>query len=148
MSKFKVQQPLIHIPSFKTYYVSGSFLKEEIESLGFTVPMGRLDSQYYYTDLEGWGAILWDLVFNSNLYKADRFDCENYALKAMTLCAERYGLNTMGLVIGDIPQGRHGFNIFYHGDGFMLWEPNDGFPYSGSPFEIGEHGYRPDMVLI
>jgi len=98
--------------------------------------------------LEGWGNILWDLVFNSNLYKADRFDCENYALKAMTTCAERYGLNTMGLVIGDIPLGRHGFNIFFHGDGFMLWETNDGFSYAGTPFEIGEYGYHPDIVLI
>lgn len=110
--------------------------------------MGMLDWQYYHTDLEGWNEVLFNLIFKSNLYKQDKFDCENYALKAMNTCAERYGLNTLAVVIGDIPQGRHGFNILYYGDGFMLWEPNDGFPFSGSLFEIGDYGYQPELVLI
>ena len=148
MSKVKVQKPVIHIPSFEKHQIAGVYLKSQLEDLGLEVPMGMLDGQYYYTNLEGWCKVLYDLAFGSNLYKKDNFDCENYALKAMNLCHERYGLNTMALAIGDIPDGRHGFNIFYHGEGFMLWEPNDGFDYSGSPFEIGEYGYIPDMILI
>lgn len=148
MSKFKIEQPVIHLPSFNQYEITGPALKEKIQALELKIPMGMLDGRYYYTDLEGWGNILYDLAFKSKLYKRDRFDCENYALKAMTLCAERYGLNTLVMVIGDIPQGRHGFNIFYYGDGFMLWEPNEGFPWSGEPFEIGENGYIPDLVLL
>ena len=148
MSKIKTQQPVVHIPSFREYQISSPVLKIKIEALGLSIPMGMLDYQYFHTDLEGWSKVLYNLVFKSNLYKKDKFDCENYALKAMSLCAERYGLNTLAMVIGDIPQGRHGFNMLYHGDGFMLWEPNEGFPFSGSSFEVSEHGYHPDVVLI
>ncbi|MBA7652219.1 hypothetical protein ES703_60049 [subsurface metagenome] len=148
MSKFKIQQPVIHLPSYTQYLKEGTALKQEVEALGFQIPMGLLDRHYYYTNLEGWGNILYDLVFNSNLYKRDRFDCDNYALKAMNVCAERYGLNTLAMVIGDMPQGRHAFNMLYYGEGFMLWEPNEGFDWSGVPFEIGENGYVPDLILI
>lgn len=135
-------------PSFKEYSISMIEFKSRIDTLGVKVPMGMLDSWYYYTDLEGWGNVLCNLIFSSSLYKTDRFDCSNYGLKAMNECAERYGLNTLALVIGDTPQGRHGFNMLYYGDGFMLWEPNDGFPFSGSVFEIGEYGYKPDLILV
>jgi len=148
MSNFRLQQPMVHLPSFKVYQVTGLFLKAEIETLGLEIPLGMLDGQYYHTDFEGWGKVLYNLTFSSGLYKKDKFDCENYALKAMNLCAERYGLNTLALVIGSIPQGRHGFNMFYFGDGFRLWEPNMGFDWSGEPFEIGEYGYQSDKVLI
>ena len=149
MSSFKVQQPVIHIPSFDEYQISSPLLRAHLQVMGLVVPMGMLDSVYYYTDLEGWAKILYDLVLKSSLYKTDRFDCENYALRVMNLCAERYGLNAMGLVIGDMPLGRHGFNIFYCGaDIFMLFEPNEDFGYEGEAFEIGEHGYQPDEVLI
>lgn len=149
MSNLTFQQPVIHTPSFKEFKISAPNLIGKLKGLGFGVPMGMLDAQYFFTDLEGWGKVLQDLVFKSNLYKTDKFDCENYALKAMNACAERYGLNTLCMVIGNTPQGRHGFNIFYYGgDGFMLWEPNEGYSFSGSAFEIGEYGYRPDTVLV
>lgn len=148
MSKIRFQQPVVHLPKFKEYQITGSMLKYKIEALGLKIPMGMLDRQYYHPDLEGWGKVLENLVFKSSLYQKDRFDCENLALKAMNLCAERYGLNTLAMVIGDIPQGRHGFNMFYTGESFMLWEPNEGFPFSGSAFEIGDFGYVPELVLV
>ena len=149
MSSFKLQQPVTHIPSFDEYEITGHSLKSKLKALGLEVPLEMLDYTYYHTDLEGWGKILYDLVLKSSLYKTDRFDCENYALRVMNLCAERYGLNAMGLVIGDMSLGRHGFNIFYCGDDhFMLFEPNEGFGYDGEAFEIGGHGYQPNLVLI
>jgi len=148
MSKFKTQAPVVHIPSFSTYDIEIADLRHLVEGIGAKLPIGMLDSHYYYTDLEGWGKVLWDLVFNSNLYKPDQFDCDNYALKAMSRCAEIYGMNTLAMVIGDIPSGRHAFNMLFHGDGFMLWEPNAGFPYAGIPFEIGENGYILDQVIV
>ena len=147
MSKLKVQNPIVHTPTYKESIIDGMSIYSKITGMGYKMPLGLLDSTYYYTDLEGWGNVLWDLVFKSALYKADRFDCENFAFKAMSLCAEKYGLNTLGVVIGDIPSGRHGFNILFHGDGFKLFEPNEGFGYGGL-FEIGEHGYTIDWVII
>lgn len=142
-------------PKFNEYTVPANELMGKIQGLGLSVQFGgMLDSYYYYTDLEGWGEILWDLVFRSGLYSQDKYDCENYALKAMNECAEKYGLNTMMAVVGQMPQGRHGFNLFYYGrgllsnaSGFMLFEPNDGFAWSGA-FEIGEFGYKPEQVLV
>lgn len=78
--------------------------------------------------------------------------CQDYALKAQTVCAERYELNSLRLCIGDIPQGKHGFNLFPYGDGegiegIMLFEPNEGYKWSGI-LEMGEKGYQPELVLI
>lgn len=148
MSKFKVQQPAIHIPNFKEYQITGLLLKAKIESLGLEIPMGMLDWQYFHTDLEGWGKVLENLVFSSSLYKKDKRDCDWYAFKAFVECQARFGLNTLAMVIGDMPQGRHAFNMFYTGEGFLLFEPNDGFLFSGSAFEIGEFGYQPELILL
>ena len=153
MSKIVYRDPLIHIPTFKEYQVDGGYILNKVTELGLKVPMGLLDWNYYYTDLEGWGKVLYDLAFNSDLYKNDRFDCENFALKAMNVCAERYGLNALVMTIGDMPLGRHGFNIFCYGtagniEGWKLWEPNGGFEWSGQPFDIGENNYFPDLVLL
>ena len=150
MSKITIKMP-VHTPSFKTYKTTANHLVGQLiplENYGISVPFGMLDYNYYYTDLEGWGTILYDLVLKSNLYKPDRFDCEDYALKAMTLCKERYGLNSFGVAIGETPLGRHGFNIFYCGGGFMLFEPNDSFRFAGEAFEIGGHDYKPQLVLL
>ena len=148
MSKLKVQNPVVHTPSLKEDVLSSIAFRPKLEAIGLKIPLFLLDGWYYYVSLEDWGKVLWDLVFSSSLTKLDKFDCDNYALKAMTICHERYGLNTMGMVIGNIPSGRHAFNIFYHGDGFKLWEPNSGFTYAGTPFEIGENGYHMEIVLI
>ncbi len=127
--------------------ISGDELSQRLVDLGFSVPLGMLDSTYYFTDAEGWAKVLSDMTFKSDLYKAERFDCEDYAMKACVTCWERYGLNAFGLVLGMTPAGYHGFNIFYDGVGFTLHEPNEGFGFGG-PFPIGEHGYIPSMIVM
>ena len=150
MSNIQVQKPLIHTPSFTEYKIAKQYLRFKLQELGLeTIPADfSFDSWYYYTDLNGWGKLLPDLIIHSDLYKEDKFDCEDYALKAQVICAERYGLNAFRLCLGNSPQGFHGFNIFYFGEGFMLWEPNGGFELSGSAFEVGEEGYLPKYVLL
>jgi len=157
MSKIKLQQPVIHTPSFKRYGVQQSYLAGELKKLSlhcFPVTDDYvLDAWYYYTNLKGWAKILPDLVSHSNLYKSNVFDCEDYALKAQVECALRYGLNSFRMCIGNMPQGMHGFNIFPYGDetgiqGFMLFEPNDGFDWAGNAFKIGDNGYVPMDVFI
>ena len=148
MSIIKLRQPIEHIPSFTEYLLDFNALYWKIAKAGIEVPLGMLDRYYYTTDLEGWGRVLYDMTFNSNLYKDDRFDCENFAFKAFNICAERYGLNTLAVVIGDTPMGRHGFNMVCTTNEFLLYEPNEAFPFSGSVFEIGEFGYKPEMVII
>ena len=147
MSQFRFRAPVQHIPGFRELEIDAQPLLVKLQKAGIKVPVGLLDNRYYFTDLEGWGKVLSDLTFKSNLYAKEKWDCDNYALKAMTVCAERYGLNTLGMVIGDIPTGRHAFNLFYYGEGFMLHEPNAGFEYGGM-FGLGENGYRADMLIM
>jgi len=161
MSKIRLQQPVIHIPSFLEYKISGSELAKKYSDLGIDMPFVRSDSWYYHSDVEGWTKIMPDLVIKSSLYKRDRFDCEDYALKAQVTCAERYGLNTLRYTYGKMPLGAHGFCSFWTGDGMMLFEPNEGFKDGRGTvhdlwgsldgdivFPIGANGYIPIAVLL
>ncbi len=151
MSKIKVQQPILHLPSFKEYKISGADLANKYEELDIEMPFPRSDFWYYYSNPEGWAKVLADLTITSGLYKKDRFDCEDYALKAQVMCAERYGLNTLRYTYGKMPLGYHGFNSFWAGDRIMLFEPNEGFVSyldGNLVFELGDNSYEPKTVLI
>ena len=148
MCKLKVKQPIVRTPSFVEQSIPWDKLDDKLAPLNASLPLGLLDGQYYFTDLDGWLKIIWDLTFASSLYKNDRWDCDNFSFKAMTQCAERYGLNTMAYVSGNTPGGYHAFNMVYTGDEFLLFEPNDGFPFSGQLFPIGEFGYEVDTIIL
>jgi len=151
MSRLKVQQPIVHTPSFKEYKISGPELAKKYEGLGIEMPFPRSDNWYYHSDAEGWAKILPDMVIKSSLFKPDRTDCDWYARKAFVVCCERYGLNTLLYTYGKMPLGPHGFNSFWVGDGMMLFEPNEGFVdyLDGNlVFELGENEYIALAVLI
>ena len=155
MSKITLQNPVIHTPSYKRWGIQRYYVVKELEKLGLTALLEGedyvFDGWYYYTNMEGWGKVLYDLVFSSNLYN-NVFDCDKYALKAYIECCQRYKMNTLLACLGKVNTG-HAFNIFIYGDengleGAMLWEPNDGFSWSGEVFEIGEYDYQPEVVLL
>lgn len=127
--------------------MSGAELAKKYSGLGIEMPFPRSDNWYYYSDVEGWAKILPDLLIKSSLYSEDRYDCEDYAMKAQIVCAERYGLNTLRYTYGRAPQGTHGFNSLWTGDGFLLFEPNGGFDVE-VVFPFGDNGYIPEKVLI
>lgn len=138
----------------RSYFVQ-KLAEVGIEPINIEIDGQRLilDSLYYYTTMDDWLTIIGSLMFDSDLYKKNKFDCEDYALKAQVVCAETYGLNAFRWVVGFIPTGGHGFNIVPYGDatgieGFMLWEPNDGFEHSGSLFNLGDFGYEAKLALV
>ena len=148
MSKFKVR--VNHTPSFTEYAITGSELALKYERLGVAMPFPRSDHWYYYTDDKGWAKVLSYLVFSNALYKADKFDCEDFALKAQTKCAELFGLNTLRYTYGNTPWGAHGFNSLFSAGSFILFEPNAQFQETqGAPiFNWGENDYKPTHVLL
>lgn len=161
MSKFKVQQPIIHLPTFREYRISGRELASKYEALNIEMPFPRSDYWYYHSDPEGWAKIVPDLLIKSNLYRPDKRDCDWYALKAFVMCCERYGLNTLLYTYGSMPLDYHGWNTFWVGDCLMQFEPNEGFEDERGDyhdfwgvldgdivFGIGENGYEPKQVLI
>jgi len=137
----------VAIKDFKLYTMSGNSLWAKLQTAGIGTPMGMLDGTYYYTDEEGWKLILGDLVQNSSLYETDRYDCDKFSMKARVLAFERYALNTCGFVIGDIPQGRHSFNLIVTTTGFLLFEPQNNIANFGV-FPLGGRDYKADIILI
>lgn len=138
---------LFYKPKYNIYSMSRAAMQNKLKEIPVQIPCGLFDSNYYYTDDQGWANILINAISSSLLYKSDKFDCENYAMKAMSTIAEKYGLNAFGVCLGHMSQGYHGFNIFYVGNRFMLFEPNLGYSYAGY-FEIGDHSYQPSQVLM
>jgi len=151
-----------HIPSFNIYEAQRHHLLDRLEEVSVK-PMIEapgddpfvLSYRWTYTDLDGWGKVIPDLVLASDLYKPDVFMCWGYALNAQVECAKRYGLNTFLMCIGKVEgyTAKHAFNIFPYGDiheikGLLLFEPNDGFKWAGNAFDIGENGYQPQYVLM
>jgi len=117
-------------------------LMEKIYSKGWDLPVGMLDAKYYYTDRAGWAEIISDIVFNSPLFQKDKFDCDNFAFRAMSLCAERHGINACGVAIGASPFGRHAWNVIYDGEGFVFFEPQ-----TGEFLEIDGEYHADDIII-
>jgi hypothetical protein len=137
----------IAIKDFKVFLMSGTELWARLSAAGIGTPMGMLDNNYFYTDEAGWKLILGDLVQNSNLYVTDKYDCDKFAMKSRVLAFERYGLNTCGFVIGDVPAGRHSFNLIVTTTGFLLFEPQNNIANFGV-FPLNGRSYHTDVVLI
>jgi len=150
MSKIKVPVSIIHVPSFNEFKISRADLAYQYREMGVKMPFPHSDAWYYHTDVEGWTNVLMHLIIKSNLYKKDRFDCEDYAIKAMVTCAELYGLNSLRYTYGGTPLGAHGFNSLWTGEEFLLFEPNMGFlaQFDFLIFDWGSNGYNPSHVLL
>jgi len=148
MSSFSVK--VNHIPKIVELEISGQQLSLQYEKAEAQMPFPRSDHWYYYTNLEGLHAMLRYLVFSGTLYKADKFDCEDYALKAQTKAAEVFGKNALRYTYGNTPWGAHGFLSIWTEQGFMIFEPNASFQEKiGSPyFPWGANGYEPSHVLL
>ena len=167
MSKVKVQSPvqnpIVHLPSYKKWRVPGTYVDQVVGSLGLTLmyPNG-VRKWYHYTDNIGRAALLPHLILKSDLYKADAFTCINYAFEVWNVCGKTYGLNTWVPVIGKIPGTtvRHAWNLIMVGDEtgllkeeFTYFEPNNGWEMGQllelayQSFPIGEEGYTGEFIL-
>lgn len=134
------------MPKFNTYAISLPALMAEYQNIGVSNPFNPSDGWYYYTDRAGWAAVLTNLLISSSLYQPDKFDCDDYSLKAQVLCAERYGLNALRYTFGIIPAGGHGFCTAWAGSDFIIFEPNEGFN-EDVLIELGGE-YVPKQVLL
>lgn len=102
------------------------------------------DSQYWAVSLDDWKRIIKDVLSDLPKYLAEKFDCEDFAMLTMTRIAERYEINTMGVAVGQVPFGYHGYDLF------VAWE--DGQPklhvLEPQTSEIDPAGYMRDTVIF
>lgn len=114
-----------------------------------------LEDDFRYTNGTEWQKVLTYLGFDP-LYYHGTFTCGDYALLAASLCSLNTTLNGLRPAYGwdKDRKTRHAFNLVPIGtangkvDKFMLWEPNLGAIFAGEMFNIGDHDYHPDGVLL
>jgi len=103
------------------------------------------DSYYYYVSHEDWGKVIRDCMMNLPNYQAEKFDCENFALRFNSKVSERYRLNTMGVAIGASPMGYHGYNVFISENMTLsILESQTGVVYSTDE----DSGYIPEIIIF
>jgi hypothetical protein len=102
------------------------------------------DANYHVLSASDAAEALKECIFNMPSYITDVFDCENFAMLISTRMLERYHVNTCGIVVGNIPEGYHGFNIIVvENDGKLVYEIFE--PQTG---EFNPKGYVPDLIII
>ena len=139
-------------PNIALLKVPSSIVLQEVGNLNQSLMYPCLldaGEDYYYTTLEDWGKVFYYtyIDFNMPSYIAARMDCEDFGILLKGLISSLFGLNSFAFVVGDIPQGAHGFNMLRTEDGYFLWEPQSGFGLA-EPFRIGENGYYPHYALL
>lgn len=120
----------------KEWECSKFLIKWWIDEIGTFDKVNLWDTQYYFVSLIGWNRIFWDVLKNMPRYISDKFDCDNYALQLMARVNMKYKLNGCGLVIGEVPNGYHAWNIFVAPIGLYYYEPQ-----TGQVIEIGTENY-------
>tara|TARA_R100001530_G_C4316807_1_gene154611 strand:- start:1225 stop:1713 length:489 start_codon:yes stop_codon:yes gene_type:complete len=115
--------------------------------ISLTYPQ-TLDSEYFLTSKKELDRIAPNLVYSSDWYMNDIYDCEDYACQAMLDAGRLHGISAR-LTMGQTELGYHGFVSTLDTDG-NLWmlEPNGGFEWAGEWFKQGEHGYIADKVFV
>lgn len=137
------------ITNTAAFTLTAAQVQAELLALGCRIPFGMLDGVYYGAKDTGWYNIFIECFKNLPAYETDRMDCDKFAFIFKTRVLQASGLNSFAFVVGDIPVGRHGFNMYRDQNGWHLLEPNPGFMYGNLQcFEIGENGYKPDEVLL
>ena len=103
----------------------------KVPNYGSGVNRRPLDRKYWVCSQEVFARIVkWDWV-DQRKYRADKFDCDNFALIFMARVNGYFGLNNVGLVIDD--SSGHAYNIVIFKDGSIhIFEPqSDSWPDIG-----------------
>ncbi len=102
------------------------------------------DNTYMVISLEDMQRVIENTRQNLPTYTTELFDCEDFAFLLMTRITEKYQLNSLGVAVGTIPAGGHGFNIF------VTWETDKLVPHILEP-QTGEMdlaNYKIDTAIF
>ena len=144
LAKYTLPPP----PEINRYVEPADTVRERLASLNIQLLYGLLDTNYVLTDFEGWGKVF-EYIYMAVQppeYLTDKFDCEDFAIWLKAMVSAYFKLNWFGMVIGEMPLGRHGFNLFFDREHYWLWEPQS--VTDGEPFRLGDRGYNPLYILI
>lgn len=115
------------------------------------------DRKYKYPDFESMMKVIkYDMV-KWQEYRAEHYDCDNFAISYAGMVAFTYGINNVGIVIGRVvdEQGRVGYhvwNVFIaqkaNGEPELyIYEPQAGLFSTYKSGRIGSWRYEPIYVI-
>jgi len=117
----------------------GSGIARELRGVRPEAEIHAWDGRYWGCSMADWEAIIADVLRDVPVYKAERFDCDNFAILFSALVAQRYQLNTCAIAIGTSPGGYHAWNLIRAEDGWHILEPQNG--------RVDPAGYWCDFIL-
>ncbi len=132
-------------PSVAPLYSHAVFISQDLGQMNLTQLYGFMDSDYFYVSDEDWAKVLSYIYFDYDMpkYMAEKMDCEDFGILLKALVSSLFGLNAFGFVLGQMPLGFHGWDIFKTQNGWLQLEPQ-----TGEIFPIGDKGYKPQYILL
>ena len=138
------------LPSFETFPVKVSAVKEMLESHGIECMLKDkyvlADYDFHYIKEEDWLIALPYLTYPANFYVAELdIDCDDYSRWGSSDCSKLFKVNANLQCWGDTPYGYHAFSLALTGaNSFKIFEPNAGFPCAGQLMnKDNEYGWLP-----
>jgi len=108
----------------------------DLNAMGLQIKRHHLDSKFWTCSESHFQRIVAFNTINLRRYKADRYDCDNFAFSFKAEVAMDFGLNNVGIVVDHT--GGHAYNIVVFSNGSVkLFEPqNDSWvePASSKPY--------------
>jgi len=151
VSRFQLQQPIVHKPSISLKEVYRQELRPVLEAWSWK-KLKMTDSWYFIpTVWRDWDKIFQYLFPLLPKYVPDKFDCENFAGYLRVMAAKELGVNVMGDAEGwaDVGRGykeRHGWTVFTDGEG--LYQVESQKLIGLDIMDIDDPLYVPDELVI
>jgi len=112
------------------------------------------DSKFYYVKIGTWKRIISTDLTDIVKWESNRRDCDNISAIFKSHVSEYFGLNGVGIVIGEVKDAKTGKHIGYHAWNVLIAEElyflepqNDGIVKAKEGAVIGNWSYYPDFIM-
>ncbi len=116
-----------------------------LEKQGLKTPLTTLHNFYTYTTLCEWMDIFHKTPIRIGLAQ-NTYDCVARSMERMIEAFRVYGLNSIGMVLGNYKGTNHAWNIFYTTDGWCCFEPT--ILTGKNIFSLDDKDYKIGSVAI
>ncbi|QLG29985.1 hypothetical protein HUG10_20475 (plasmid) [Halorarum halophilum] len=112
-----------HVERRDTSWVQGELARDFPHFPRGGLSRVSLDSRYYLTTPDDFSKIVEETVIGHRYFRRSKFDCENFAVAFQSIVAQRYGVNSVGVVVNHA--GTRAFNVVMYEDGTTeLFDPD------------------------
>ena len=152
MSTFKVQNPVVHLPSISLHQLTREVLETLLVKNWEWHKLKLTDNLYFVPPWEDWDKIFQYEMKSLPKYVPEKFDCEQFGGWLRIMVAKDFGVNVCGDAEGyvDFQDGkgkqRHGWTVFTEGEGLYQVESQMATGYH--IMDIDNPFYIPDELVM